>query len=142
MLPTSAELRERSKRYREAARAAADVAVKRTLAAHGLTLAQLAEAIEREGVAMQGDRAERYMRLFAKVSGGKMPEAVQTAPGGQRVAPDACSRIKAWRRRAEELRTTADQFQVPSAQESLREAAANYDKLADEAEAALTGRRR
>jgi hypothetical protein len=39
------------------------------------------------------------------------------------------------------VRTTADQFQVSSAQESLRKAAANYDKLADDAEALLTGRR-
>jgi hypothetical protein len=45
-----------------------------------------------------------------------------------------------WRMRAEELRATADQFEVPSAQESLRRAVANYDKLADHAEALLIGR--
>jgi hypothetical protein len=39
--------------------------------------------------------------------------------------------------RAEELRTTADQFSVPSAQEALRRAAANYDKMADNAQARL-----
>jgi hypothetical protein len=43
--------------------------------------------------------------------------------------------------RAEELRTTADQFEMPSAQESLRRAAANYEKIADHAEALLTGQR-
>lgn len=48
------------------------------------------------------------------------------------------ARIKAWRRRAEELRTTADNFVVPSAQEALRRAAANYDLTADAAEARLT----
>lgn len=46
--------------------------------------------------------------------------------------------IRRWRARAEELRAVADQFTIPSAQEGLRRAAANYEKLADHAEARLT----
>jgi hypothetical protein len=37
---------------------------------------------------------------------------------------------------------TADHFELPSAQESLRRAAENYDQLADQAEALSTGRPR
>jgi hypothetical protein len=48
--------------------------------------------------------------------------------------------IKAWRRRAAELRATADSFTVPSAQEALRQAATDLDAMADHAEAALTGK--
>lgn len=53
---------------------------------------------------------------------------------------DTWDDVRRWRRQAEELRTVADQFVVPSAQAALRRAADNYDKLADEAEARLTGR--
>jgi hypothetical protein len=48
--------------------------------------------------------------------------------------------IKAWRRRAAELRATADNFTVPSAQEALRRAATDLDAMADHAEAVLTGK--
>lgn len=48
--------------------------------------------------------------------------------------------VRRWRLRAEELRALADQFLLPSAQDALRRAAANCDKLADAAEARLTGR--
>lgn len=131
MLPTPAELRERSHRFRDVARKAATLDLKRQLATDALVLAQIAEAIEREGV-VQGVKAERYRHLLAEVLGNELQ--AMTAPGVR-------DRITQWRMRAEELRTTADQFQVPSAQESLRKAAANYDKLADDAEALLTGRR-
>ena len=131
MLPTPAELRERSHRFRDIARKAATPDLKRQLATDALVLAQIAEAIEREGV-VQGVKAERYRHLLAEVLGDE-PQ-VMTAPGVR-------DRITQWRMRAEELRTTADQFQVSSAQESLRKAAANYDKLADDAEALLKGRR-
>jgi hypothetical protein len=47
--------------------------------------------------------------------------------------------IEAWRRRAEELRTTADNFTIPSTQESLRRVAANLDMMANHAEALLAG---
>jgi len=46
-------------------------------------------------------------------------------------------RIKRWRQRAEELRTAADQFREPSAQEPLRRAAGSYDQMADFAEVLL-----
>jgi len=131
MLPTPAELRERSNRFRDVARKAATPDLKRQLATDALVLAQIAEAIEREGV-VQGVKAERYRHLLAEVLGDE-PQ-LMTAPGAR-------DRITQWRMRAEELRTTADQFQVSSAQESLRKAAANYDKLADDAEAVLAGRR-
>lgn len=48
--------------------------------------------------------------------------------------------IERWRRRAEELRTMADQFGIPSAQETLRRLASDYEQLADDAEARLAGR--
>lgn len=47
--------------------------------------------------------------------------------------------INRWRARAEELRTIANQFEMWSAQESLRRTAANCDKLADHAEGLLPG---
>ena len=46
--------------------------------------------------------------------------------------------VRAWRVRAEEIRTVADQFSVPSVQERLRQSAANLDAMADHAEALLT----
>lgn len=50
-------------------------------------------------------------------------------------------RIIGWRQRAEELRTAADQFLGPSAQESLRRSAGNLEQMADHAEALLDGNR-
>jgi hypothetical protein len=49
-------------------------------------------------------------------------------------------KITAWRMRAEELRTVADQFSAPSAQEPLRRSAANYEQMADYAETLLGGK--
>ena len=63
-----------------------------------------------------------------------------TTAANERVVADQKARIRAWRRRAEELRTTADNFVVPSAQESLRRAAANYHQRANHLEAMLEGR--
>jgi len=45
--------------------------------------------------------------------------------------------IERWRARAQELRTAADRFAIPSAQDTLSRIAANYDALADDAEARL-----
>ena len=42
--------------------------------------------------------------------------------------------VRHWRLRATELRTIAEQFSVPSAQDTLRRLAARCDQLADEAE--------
>jgi hypothetical protein len=59
MLPTPAKLRKQSRLYREAAHTA-DSATRREFAAHALTLAELAEAIERD---VQGANAEDHKRL-------------------------------------------------------------------------------
>lgn len=135
MLPTPEELRKRSLQFREAARKAIDDETKRRLATDALILAQLAEAIEREGVV--GANAEKYEGMLAAILGDdavRAPTAVRPIGAGMR------SQINAWRLRAKELRSTAEQFEVPSAQEALRRAAVNYDKMADHAEALLTGR--
>lgn len=55
------------------------------------------------------------------------------ASGGPR------EQIKRWRLRAEEIRTTAEQFTDPRARRSLETAAANYDRLAAHTEALLAG---
>jgi hypothetical protein len=141
MLPTPAELREQSRLFRKAANEAIDLAVKRRLAAYALAVAQIAEKIERDealGTPLQGVKAEHYQRLLAHAldEGRRQVEAQPKEP---RRDPKAQRQIAAWRLRAEELHTTADEFTVPSAQESLRHAAANYERLADEAEALLTG---
>jgi hypothetical protein len=58
---------------------------------------------------------------------------------GGAALPDKDRRqIEAWRRRAAELRATADNFKVPSAQMELNRAAANYEQMADHAETLLT----
>jgi hypothetical protein len=134
--PTPAEMREQSRRYREAARNAVDVATKRRLAGKALALAQLAEAIEREGESDRNAKIERYARLLSEVLSERSLRIHE--PLDHRELTTAQREIKAWRMRAEELRATADQFEVPSAQEALRRAAANYDKLADQAKALLT----
>jgi hypothetical protein len=141
MLPTPVELREQSRLFRKAANEALNLATKRRLAAYALAVAQIAEKIERDelsGEPVQGIKAEHYKRLLAHAldEGRRQVEAQPKRP---RIDSKAQRQILAWRARAEELRTTADQFTVPSAQESLRHAAANYERLADEAEALLTG---
>jgi hypothetical protein len=52
---------------------------------------------------------------------------------------DVRDRIRKWRQRAEELRTAADQFVIPSAQETMRRIAGNYEQLADDGESLLEG---
>jgi len=131
----SAELREHSRYYREAAEKTADAAIKRELAAHAEALAQIAEAIERvvevvesEGDAAQSEKIQPYVQRI-----------ISALLRDQQVTPAAQGQIKAWRMRAEELRATAEEFGIPSVQEVLRRAAANYDQLAVDAEALLTG---
>jgi hypothetical protein len=53
--------------------------------------------------------------------------------------PNERGQITRRRRRADELRAVADQFQVPSVQDALRRAAAKCEKMADYAEALLAG---
>jgi hypothetical protein len=74
------------------------------------------------------------------------PEQIaRKAWGGAVAEEDAAQKqrrrqIKAWRRRAAQLRATADNFTIPSAQEALRRAATDLDAMADDAEAVLTGK--
>jgi hypothetical protein len=133
MLPTPDELREESNLYRAAARQTANVELKHRLASCASALARIAEDIE-------GDREAEAKRAYYErvLSEARRPVDLTTAP---RSAAEVLRSINAWRRRAEELRTTADSFVVPSAQDSLRRAAANYDKMADDAEARLAPRR-
>jgi hypothetical protein len=141
MLPTPVELREQSRLFRKAANGAVNLAAKRRLAAYALAVAQIAEKIERDqvpGEPVPAIKAEHYQRLLAEaLDDGR--RQVETQPKEPRLGLTAQRQIARWRLRAEELRTTADEFTVPSAQESLRRAAANYERLADEAEALLTG---
>jgi hypothetical protein len=132
MLPTPADLRDQSRLYREIALKAETGETKRQLAAHALTLAEIAEAIERDE---QGLIAEDHKRRLVEA----LDEGVRLLIE-RRVSSDTRGQIKRWRMRVEEILTTADQCTVPSLQESLRRAAANYDKLADNAEAQLVGR--
>jgi DNA invertase Pin-like site-specific DNA recombinase len=81
--------------------------------------------------------AQVYARLLANALKKRTRDIIRLEITGEQgqVAIAPRSQIRAWRMRAEELRTTADQFAVPSAQEALRRAAANYDKMADNAAA-------
>src|SRR5215472_3987943 len=140
MLPTPVELRERSKVYLEAARAAVRVDARRQLAAYAFILAQVAECMECDETNARVDELGRVLndalRLALRVAPSEL-RAIADAATQRSIAADR-DRIKRWRLRVEELRATADQFTVPSAQVSLRRAAANYEKLADDAEARLT----
>jgi hypothetical protein len=139
MLPIPAELRERSRIFREAAKQAQG-AIKRELANYALRLAQIAEGIEREGSDAPVEKVEPDERALTQGLSESARRLVRERFSGHRAGVDVQIQIKAWRLRAEELRTTAVQFEVPSAQESLRRAAANYDNMADHAEALLTKR--
>jgi hypothetical protein len=138
-LPAPGELREHSGRYQEAARKTDDAATKRQLAAHALVLAQIAEALAREGEAVRPAKIEHYRGLLAGPLDEKVRQVVEELLDKPRATSHARSKIKVWRVRAEELRTTADGFVVPSARDALRVAAADYDTLADQLEALLAG---
>src|SRR5690349_7271074 len=58
-----------------------------------------------------------------------------------RLPGDGADRIEQWRMKAEELRTVADQLTHPSTQDAFRRTATTYDKLANDAEARMTGQR-
>jgi hypothetical protein len=141
MLPTPTELRELSQRLRQVARNAVNIATKKRLARHALALSMVAEQIERklaESDFVRHENIELYKRVLAQALNEKMRATVDALLSEETKALDKKMReIMAWRMRAEELRTTADQFVIPSAQESIRRAAFNYDKLADHAEAQL-----
>jgi hypothetical protein len=141
MLPTSAELHERSRFYVEAARGAVDTNAKRRLAACACVLALVAEAIERDKQCADANAARLAQLLVDALSDAheapldvRFADAIALKEGAIN-AERAC--IEAWRLRAEDLRSTAEQFVVPSAQASLRGAAAYYDQLASDAEEML-----
>lgn len=145
MLPAPAALRAMARDLRHAIGKVPDINLKRRLAAHALALAQVAEQIEREGpvdeFVRQANR-ERYKHLLAGALDERTRATVQSLLSEeQAVVDDKHRRTRQWRMRAEELRATAEQFQVPSARDTLLRAAANYDQLADQAEGRLTAYR-
>jgi hypothetical protein len=145
MLPSPAELRELSERLRAVVPKAHTPELRRLLAGHAFRVAQVAEQIERsDAMDLLVRRAiiERYERLLADALDERTRRTVQALLAQESHALDKERRqIEAWRRRAQELHATADHFTVPSAQEALNRAAANYEQMADHAEALLTGKK-
>jgi hypothetical protein len=140
MLPTPQELREQSRIFRDAARKAATPDLKRRLAQYALSLALAAESVERGGqipdTVLVALREQEHLLTEALDDGAPVPPAPPRQP---KTVPNVRDQIRAWRMRAEELRTTADQFRVPSAQDTLRRAAANYETLANNLESQIGG---
>jgi hypothetical protein len=139
MPPRPVELRAEASRYLEAARLAEGADTKRQLASYALAFAQVAEAMERDVESSLPAKTARYEQLLERALGGSARQLAERLLARQQADTDARRRIKAWRLRAEELRTTADSFETSSAQEALRRAAENYDTMADQAEALLNG---
>lgn len=135
--PTPAGLRERSRGYREVARKAVDPVAKRETAAYAFALAQVAEAMERAPALAT---TQSYKRLLEQALERTRTIVEEVSRKMGRPAPNPCAQIRAWRMRAEELRTTADGFELPSAQEKLGRAAQDYALLADRTEALLMHR--
>jgi hypothetical protein len=77
-----------------------------------------------------GDRAA----VEAELMPSEMP--IRTIVGA---ADQQEKRIKRWRQKAEELRTIADQLTSPSTKQMMRRVAADYEKLADDGEARVSG---
>jgi hypothetical protein len=145
LLPSPQELRELAERIRAAVSHAPTDEMKQLLAGHAFRLAQVAEQLERAAPDMDGlvrrANIERYERLLAGALDERTRRTVEALLGQEHAAHDKERRqIVAWRRRADELRATAEQFLVPAAQESLRRAAANLDHMADHKEALMTGK--
>jgi RNA polymerase sigma-70 factor, ECF subfamily len=67
------------------------------------------------------------------------PRPQVLAGDGAPTSRDKLEQIRRWRLRAEEIRTTAEQFTDPTARRSLETAAANYERLAAHTEAVLAG---
>jgi hypothetical protein len=144
MLPTPAELRALADDFRQAVQKVTVAELKQWLARHALALAQVAEQIERDfplATFVRTANIERYKRLLAEALDPRTRATVYALLGRENDAVGKHRReIRAWRMRAEEIRTTADNFRVPSVQASLRTAADNYDRMANHAEALLAGR--
>jgi hypothetical protein len=79
-------------------------------------------------------------RAFATLAGVKVAPRVNRAMVDAANQQETQHQIKRWRQRAEELRLVADQFSIPSAQETMRRTARSYEQLADHAEALLEDR--
>lgn len=143
MLPSPAELRELSERIRAAVPKAPTQEMKRLLAGHAFRVAQVAEQIERIDTTdplVRRAIIKRYERLLADALDERTRRTVQALLAQESRALDKQhQQIEKWRRRAQELQATADNFTVPSAQEALNCAAANYEQMADHVEALLTG---
>jgi hypothetical protein len=134
LLKDPGALRERSRIALRTARNAVDGAVKRRLTAAAMVLAEVANAIER------GDE-KTAKRLEAQLADALAAVPTETQIDTVRPADAVLAeRIKKWRMRAAELHAVADQFLVPSAQGQLRSAATYYERLADRAEAKLSGK--
>jgi hypothetical protein len=143
MLPSPAQLRERSRFYLKAAREATEPATKHRRINCAFVLAQVAQVIERDKQGANANAvrlAQMVFEVLAAAHSGPsdVPRADANADKEPAISGER-ARIRAWRVRAEELRTTADSFAVSSARESLQRAAANYDQLANDAEAMLEG---
>jgi hypothetical protein len=144
MLPSPAELRELAERIREAVPKAPTEEIKQSLAAHAFRVAQVAEQLDRDhgaDASVRQANIERYTRLLA----GALDESTRNLVAALLAEENAAQKqrrqqIEGWRRRAAELRATADNFTIPSAQEALRRAATDLDALADHAEAVLTSK--
>jgi hypothetical protein len=135
MLQKIAELRDRSRRFREAARKTDYLTTKRRFAENASALAQLAEAMERDVDLDRSAKIGCYAGELAEVLNERAHHTHDVVTDSN----TAARHIKVWRARAKELRTTADHFPVPKAQEALRRAAASFDRLANQA-AALRAR--
>jgi hypothetical protein len=134
MLRKIVDLRDRSRRFQEAARRAVDTTTKRQFAENASILAQLAEAMQRD---VEFDRGAKIGRYAGELSEA-LNERAHYIHDLRNDGNTAALRIKVWRARAKELRTTADHFSVPSAQKALRKAAANFERLANQAAALLS----
>ena len=138
------QLRDLSRLYQEAARNA-DAPTKRQLAVHAAALTQAAEDIERlnGGDDIANGDAARHLEIAHRRStvvealSEPVRHSVRTLLSEPEAGAPGQGPIRTWRRQAQELRMMAEQFKVPSAQEGLRRAAANYDQLADNADALL-----
>ena len=146
VLPTPADLRELSHRFRQAAQLAPASGTRTQLASYALALAQLAEQTERDasiGEFVRTANIELYNRVLSQGLDERTRATVEMLLGKEEEALDKkLDEIRQWRMKAEELRTVADQFMAPSPQEALRRAADNYDKLANYAESQVAGTRR
>jgi RNA polymerase sigma-70 factor (ECF subfamily) len=83
-------------------------------------------------------RLSRGREELRRMLDGGAPPRPHALPGdGVPASGDKRAQIKRWRLRAEEIRTTAEQFSDPTARRSLQAAAANYERLAAHTETLL-----